>query len=76
MIKFMKNLITFNNSLSIVNEIIKHSVAFLNNLYNKIFRTNLLKTTVFEDHSINIFEGNIAMIKETISTAIMGMPTT
>ena len=76
MIKFMKNLITFNNSLSIVNEIIKHSVAFLNNLYNKIFRTNLLKTTVFEDHSINIFEGNIAMIKETTSTAIMGMPTT
>lgn len=72
----MKNLITFNNSLSIVNEIIKHSVAFLNNLYNKIFRTNLLKTTVFEDHSINIFEGNIAMIKETTSTAIMGMPTT
>lgn len=56
----MKNLITFNSSLTIVNEIIKHSVAFLNNLYNKIFRTNLLKTTVFEDHSINIFEGTIA----------------
>jgi hypothetical protein len=56
-IKFMKNLITFNSEYSIVPEIIRHSIAFLNNLYNKIFRTNLMRTTVFEDSSIKIFEG-------------------
>lgn len=54
-IKFVKGLVNYSNENATVREIYRHSLAFLNNLYNKIFRTGLLKTNVFEDPSINIF---------------------
>lgn len=47
LMKFMRNMINFNTQFAVVQEVVKHAVSFLNNLYNKIFRTNILKTSVF-----------------------------
>jgi hypothetical protein len=53
----MKSLANFNTHEDIVRQILKHSISWMNNLYNKIFRTKLLKTSIFEDPSFTVFEG-------------------
>jgi hypothetical protein len=75
-IRFVKGLVNFNSETTIVREIYRHSLAFLNNLYNKIFRTNLLRPSVFEDASINIFESTPSRTQTTTSTPTTATPTT
>lgn len=59
LIKFMKDLCSLNSSESsdLLKEVLEEAVDFIGNLYNKIFRTRLLSTTVFEDSSLTIFTG-------------------
>jgi hypothetical protein len=53
LIRFMKNVCMLNTTNSdIVVELINNSITFMSNLYNKVFRTKLLSTTVFEDSSL------------------------
>lgn len=48
LIRFMKNICMLTNTnTDIVVELINNSISFMSNLYNKIFRTKLLSTTVF-----------------------------
>jgi len=61
LIRFMKNVCMINETNSdLVEELINNSITFMSNLYNKIFRTNLLSTTVFEDSSMVVLACTLA----------------
>jgi hypothetical protein len=52
----MRSLMSLRKDFPLNQEIIKHSVALCRNLYNKIFRTSLLSTKIFEDKSIQFLQ--------------------
>ena len=51
-IKFMKDMCSLSGESDMTTEILRHSELLMSNLYNKMFRTNLLSTTIFEDNSL------------------------
>lgn len=73
-IPFMKKLCTLCDSNSqILKEVTLSALNFVSNLYNKIFRTRILQTSVFEDSSLTVFASIFQCIKVTINGQIMGI---
>ena len=52
LLRYLRAMVNLKSQLKVVGEIVRHSISLVTNLYNKSFRTALIKTTVFEDSSL------------------------